>query len=68
MTYSLNNTVFAVSASLEASGLTFTVWLGLRPRLRSVASGMQDYLNLGIHRTVAVQSTKLHAVIVLECR
>lgn len=43
-------------------------WLVLRPRLRSVASGMQDYLNLGIHRAVTKQSTKPPTVHVHQCQ
>lgn len=54
--------VFAVSALLAASGLPSYHWPGLRPRLHSVASGMQDYVNLGIHHTVTKQSTQLHTV------
>lgn len=43
-------------------------WLVLRPRLRSVASRMQDYLNLGIHRAVTKQSTKPPTVHVHQCQ
>lgn len=52
----------AVSALLAASGLPSSVWLGLRARLHSVASGMQDYVNLGILHTVTKQSTELYTV------
>lgn len=43
-------------------------WLVLRPRLRSVASGMQDYLNLGIHRAATKQSPKPPTVRVHQCQ
>lgn len=54
--------VFTVSAFLAASGPPFNVWLGLGPKVHSVASGLQGRLHMAIHHTITKQSAELHTV------